>query len=81
MKSLSAAILPERASTEGLKVAKPGTAECRAGLRDALEKTKDFAGSQAIYSMSASDHHGTDLRSVTLVEVHDGRWLARSVTK
>ncbi len=73
--------LLERSSIEALKVAKPGTPEFRSALRDALEKTKDFAGSQAIYSMSASDHNGTDLRSVILVDVRDGKWVAQDGSK
>ncbi len=54
--------------------AQPGTAEFRAALRDALEATHELTGTQAIYTMSLTDHHGMDSRAAVMVQVRDGAW-------
>ncbi len=54
--------------------AKPGTAEFRKALRDAIEQTSDLAASQGVFNMSKSDHAGLDERSRVIVKVVDGKW-------
>lgn len=69
-----AGVLLQAAVPEALKAAKPGTAEFRAALRDALENVKEVAGATGIYSMSADDHLGLDERSRVMIEIRDGTW-------
>lgn len=57
-----------------LKSAKPGTAEFRQAMRDAIERVKDVRGTHAVYNMSASDHTGVDQRARVLVRVENGDW-------
>lgn len=57
-----------------LKKAKPGTAEFRQALRDALESTKEFVGTQGVYNMTPTDHSGVDKRARVLVRVEGGDW-------
>lgn len=54
--------------------AKPGTAEFRAALRDALERTRDFAATQGVFNMSPADHSGLDKRSRVMVVIKDHGW-------
>jgi branched-chain amino acid transport system substrate-binding protein len=56
------------------KKAKPGTAEFRAALRDALEQIKDLPGTQGVYTMTPADHSGFDARGRELITVKDGAW-------
>lgn len=55
--------------------AKPGTAEFRSALRDAIEQTKDVAASNGVFNMSPSDHLGLDERSRVLTRIVDGKWV------
>ncbi len=64
--------LVERAIPAALKVAKPGTAEFRAALRDEIEKTKDFALNNGLSNMTPDNHNGYDERSAFVIEVKDG---------
>jgi branched-chain amino acid transport system substrate-binding protein len=57
-----------------LKKAQPGTPEFRAALRDALEQSHEVVGTQGVYNMTPDDHNGVDLRSLVLVQVHNGAW-------
>lgn len=66
--------LLEAAVPDALKNAKPGTAEFRAALRDALEGVKDVAGATGIYTMTAEDHLGLDERSRVMIKIQDGTW-------
>ena len=72
--SYDAVLLVEAAAREALKKARPGTAEFRAAMRDALENVKNVFGTHAVYSMSPSNHNGMDERARVLVEVRDGQW-------
>ena len=69
-----AGLLLQRAIPEALKKAKPGTAEFRAALRDALENVKELAATHGVFSFTASDHKGLDGRSVVMVRVENGAW-------
>jgi branched-chain amino acid transport system substrate-binding protein len=70
-----AALLLETAIPMALEKAKPGTAEFRAALRDALEHIKDKAVTNGIVTMSANDHYGYDERALALVEVRNGEFI------
>ncbi len=63
----------EAAVPEALKKAKPGTAEFRAALRDALEHTKNVAGAHGIFTMSPTDHLGIQ-NGVVMVKIENGAW-------
>ena len=67
-------LLIEHALPAALKEAKPGTAQFRLALRDALEKTRNLTLTEGVYSMSASDHNGADQRSQVMVRIEDGKW-------
>jgi branched-chain amino acid transport system substrate-binding protein len=69
-----AGVLLEAAVPTALKAAKPGSAEFRAALRDALEGVKEVAGATGIYTMSADDHLGLDERSRVMIEIRNGTW-------
>jgi branched-chain amino acid transport system substrate-binding protein len=72
--SWDAGLLLQRAIPEALKKAKPGTAEFRAALRDALENVKELAATHGVFSFSATDHSGLDSRAAVLVRVENGAW-------
>jgi branched-chain amino acid transport system substrate-binding protein len=69
-----AALLLEKAIPVAAKKGKPGTPEFRTALRDTLEKTHEFAGTQGVYNMSPEDHSGFDARGVELIKVKNGGW-------
>lgn len=69
-----AGILLEKAVPTALKKAKPGTVQFREALRDALESTKEVAGTQGVYNMSPSDHSGFDKRGREMIIVKNGQW-------
>lgn len=72
--SWDAYLLANQAVAAAIKTAKPGTAEFRAALREALENSQEVVGSHAVYNMSSKDHVGVDERSSVLVEIKDGQW-------
>ncbi|MDB5629330.1 MAG: Extracellular ligand-binding receptor [Tardiphaga sp.] len=59
-----------------LKAGKPGTAEFREGIRQALLSEKDMAASQAVYNFTDKDRYGVDERSRILLTVKDGKYIA-----
>ncbi|WP_442968771.1 ABC transporter substrate-binding protein [Ramlibacter sp.] len=69
-----AVLLLENAIPQALKKAKPGTAEFRNALRDALENTKELVGTHAVFNLGPKDHNGTDSRARVLVKVKNGTW-------
>jgi len=69
-----AGIILQRALSVAMKKARPGTAEFRAALRDAMEQERDIVGCQGVFNMSATDHNGMDERARVLVVVRDGRF-------
>lgn len=66
--------LMEAAVGPALKKAKPGTAEFRSALRDALEAAKEVAGAHGVFNMSATDHLGLDQRARVMVKIEGGAW-------
>ncbi len=69
-----AALLLEKAIPVALTKAKPGTAEFRSALRDALEAEKGAVLTHGIATMSATDHNGFDTRARVMVTIKDGTW-------
>lgn len=67
-------VLLENAIPVAAKVAKPGTPEFRAALRDALEGLKNVVYSQGVVTMTPSDHVGQDKRARVMVTVENGTW-------
>ena len=67
-------LLLNRAVPEALKKAKPGTAEFRAALRDALENVKELPAVHGVFNMSAKDHNGFDARAAIMATVENGDW-------
>ena len=67
-------LLAAHAVPTALTKASPGTKEFRSALRDALEATRDYSGTQGIYNMSATDHVGLDQRSRVMVRIENGHW-------
>ena len=62
------------AAPAALKKAKPGTAEFRQALRDAIESTRDMVGTHGVFNMSAKDHYGHDDRARALIRAENGGW-------
>lgn len=54
--------------------AKPGTAEFRAALRDALEGMRDVVTPEGVFNMSDRDHNGVDSRCQVMVRIEGGQW-------
>jgi len=69
-----AGLLFERAATQALKSAKPGTPQFRAALRDALEQIKDLPAAHGVFNMSPNDHLGLDGRARVMVKIENGSW-------
>jgi len=62
------------AAAQALKTAKPGSAEFRAALRDALEAAREVQGAHGIFNMSPTDHLGLDQRARVMVKIESGAW-------
>jgi len=62
----------ERIVPIALKRAKPGTAEFRQALRDALESEKEIAISHGVLNFSKTDHIGFDERGVVMLRIEGG---------
>ncbi len=67
-------LLLTRAVPEALKKARPGTAEFRLALRDALESVKELPAAHGVFTMSAKDHNGFDGRAAVMARVEGGDW-------
>ena len=70
----------EGAVPKALKVAKPGTPEFRAALRDAIEATKGYKGAYAVYNMSPTDHSGVSEAGIAMLKIVNGKWKLESVS-
>lgn len=54
----------------------PGTPEFRKALKDEIQKTREeVIGVQGVYKFSIGSMYGLDERAVTLVKLHEGRWI------
>jgi branched-chain amino acid transport system substrate-binding protein len=70
-----ASLLLQQAIPAALKKGQPGTKEFRAGLRDALEGTKEVVGTHGVYNMTPQDHLGFDTRARVMLQIQDGKWV------
>lgn len=62
------------AAPAAIKKAKPGTAEFRAALRDAIENTHEVVGTHGVFNYNAKDHYGHDGRARVLIRSENGNW-------
>lgn len=69
-----ALLLLEQAVPLALKKAKPGSAEFRAALRDAIESGGAVAASQGVLDYSPKDHWGFTNASAVVMKVVNGDW-------
>ncbi|HEX9812395.1 MAG TPA: ABC transporter substrate-binding protein [Burkholderiales bacterium] len=69
-----ACLVLQAAVPTALKKAKPGTAEFRAALRDAIEATRDIVGTHGVFNYTAKDHYGHDQRARVLIIADNGDW-------
>jgi branched-chain amino acid transport system substrate-binding protein len=58
-----------------LKTAKPGTAEFREAIRQALMSEHEIAATQGVYNWTEKDRSGLDDRSRILLTVKDGKYV------
>jgi len=72
--SWNALKLVEAAVPKALKVAKPGTEQFRAALRDAIESTKGLRGAGTVFTMTKADHTGIDKLGMCVLRVENGKW-------
>jgi branched-chain amino acid transport system substrate-binding protein len=62
------------AAATALKTTKPGTAEFRTALRNAIETDPPIVGTHGTIKMSLTDHYGHDSTGLVMVVVKDGSW-------
>ena len=68
-------LLIRAGAEQALKTAKPGTAEFRTALRDAMENVRELVGAEAVFNMSPTEHNGTDLRAEVIARIAGGKWV------
>ena len=73
--TFDAGLLLQKAIPQALAKARPGSAEFRAALRDALEQSRDVVGAQGIFNMSPQNHNGMDQRARVMMTVKGGKWV------
>lgn len=69
-----AALLVQAAVPAALAQGAPGSAAFRTGLRDAMERVRGLAASEAVFSLSPADHSGAQADSQVLVEIRGGAY-------
>ncbi len=47
----------------------------REKLRDAIEQTRGWVGTQGVVNMSPTDHIGLRTEALHIVEIRDGKWV------
>ena len=60
---------------------KPGSAEFRSAIRDAVEGSKEVVATHGVYSFSPTNHAGLDKRSRVLIRIQGGKWTLLPETK
>jgi branched-chain amino acid transport system substrate-binding protein len=73
--SWDAYLIADKAVAAARKKAQPGTPAFREALRDALEQTNELAGAQGVYTMTPTNHAGSDKRAVVLLRIQNGTWV------
>lgn len=69
-----AGLLLQAAIPAALKKGAPGTPQFRSALRDEVERTRELAATQGVYTMTPQDHSGFDERGRVLITVKGGQW-------
>ncbi|HXI05598.1 MAG: ABC transporter substrate-binding protein [Bradyrhizobium sp.] len=72
--SYDAFLVLERVIPVALKKGKPGTAEFREAIRQALLTEREIAASQGVYNFTEKDRFGVDERARILLTVKDGKY-------
>lgn len=67
-------MLIANAVPQALKIGQPGTKQFRAGLRAALENTKNLTIPQGVINMSPTDHVGLDQRSRVMGRIQENKF-------
>ncbi|MGE0733508.1 MAG: ABC transporter substrate-binding protein [Alphaproteobacteria bacterium] len=62
------------AAAQAAKKAKPGTAEFRKAVRDAIFTTKEVVGVHGVYNFKEGELYGVDERARVLVRLEKGEW-------
>ncbi|MEP7207548.1 MAG: ABC transporter substrate-binding protein [Casimicrobiaceae bacterium] len=70
-----ACLILANAIPTALKSGKPGTAEFRRALRDAIEGTRNLEVSNGAVNMSKTDHLGLDARARVMTQIQGGKWV------
>ncbi|PKQ27777.1 MAG: hypothetical protein CVT63_06250 [Candidatus Anoxymicrobium japonicum] len=47
----------------------------RAKIRDEIEKLKNYAGVDGVFTYSPTDHAGLDLKALVMVKIQNGQWV------
>lgn len=69
-----ALVLLQKAIPEALPTAKPGTAEFRSALRDAIEGAKNLPSTHGLVNMTAEDHNGYAASAPVIITIKNGQW-------
>jgi branched-chain amino acid transport system substrate-binding protein len=72
--TFDALVLLQHAVPIALKKAKPGTAEFRAALRDALENSGGIVATQGTFRYTPTDHFGLDSSARMMLTIVNGNW-------
>ena len=67
-------LLLDAAATAAAGKGKPGSAEFRAALREALENTGNLAVTHGVINMTRQDHTGLDERARVLISIESNAW-------
>lgn len=67
-------VLLDAAATAAGKKGKPGSAEFRSALRDALENTSNLPVTHGVVNMTKQDHTGLDERARVLISIESNAW-------
>jgi branched-chain amino acid transport system substrate-binding protein len=62
------------AAKRAMAKAKPGTAEFRAALKDALLEVKEVIGTHGVYNFKPGSVYGVDERARVMVQLEHGKW-------
>jgi branched-chain amino acid transport system substrate-binding protein len=69
-----ALLVLEHAVPVALKKARPGTAEFRAALRDAIENAGAIVATQGVFHYTPADHFGLDANARMMLTIANGGW-------
>lgn len=67
-------LLIAQAIPSALEAGPPGTAPFRTALRDGMERAHALPGAEAVFTLSPTDHSGTEANSQVMVEIRAGAY-------